>query len=134
MMINSVQTSIVFYFKGERFNPQIELNLNTYFQKDYDITNIYDLLAHDIGLDSYRHEYDVMVMEKITYSAPKGIAEDHVVDGDIDWISLEAAYHRAREYQAVQALAQVHFSEAELGANPKLMAAMMDVYQKTKKA
>jgi len=134
MMKNSVQVSLVFYFKGEKFNPQIELDLDTYFLKKYDIKSIYDLLAKHIGLDAYRHEYDVMVLEHLVYTEPTGIAEAFVHDEEIDWAGLMDAYKKAEEHKAIQALAQTHFSEEELEANPKLLAAMMDVYKKSNKA
>jgi len=134
IMKNSVQVSLVFYFKGEKFNPQFEMDLDAYFLRKYDIKTIYDLLGKSIGLDAYRHEYDVMVMEHIIYSSPKGLAKDFVHDGEMDWAGLTDAYKKAEEIKAIHDLAQTHFSKEELDANPKLLAAMKDVYKKSNKA
>ncbi len=128
-MNNRMKASLNFYFKGEKFEPSVTLDLDLYFQGHHDLGFIYDALAKSINIDEYRHEYDVMVMQDIIFSEPQGIAVDYVQDGQVDWFGLTQAWHDAVDLDILKPIANKFFNVENLQDDPKLAAALLAAYR-----
>ncbi|MCF6207986.1 MAG: hypothetical protein L3J61_01170 [Ghiorsea sp.] len=128
-MKHSVTIGVDFCFKGESFSPCITIDLDAHFQAQKDIGYIYDQLGKSIGLDVYRHEYDVMVMQDLRCKKAEGIAAQHVKDGQIDWQSLEEAWRQAFDLEMLKPIANKFFNVESLADEPKLAAALLAAYR-----
>ncbi len=128
-MDNSIKASLSFYFKGEHFEPSAVIDLDRYFQLQKDMGFIYDMLAKSMGLDEYRHEYDVMRCEDISFSDATGIAADFVCDGRLDWDRLEKAWQEQQDFMVLTPIANKFFNVENLKDDPKLAAALLAAYR-----
>ena len=128
-MKHSITIGVEFCFKGEVFSPCITIDLDAYFQAQKDIDYIYDQLGKSIGLDAYRHEYDVMVMQDLLCKKATGIAANYVEGGRIDWQSLEEAWQQVFDLEVLKPIANKFFNVESLEDEPKLAAALLAAYR-----
>jgi len=128
-MKHSLTIGVEFCFKGEVFSPCITIDLDAHFQAEKDIDYIYDQLGKSIGLDVYRHEYDVMVMQDLLCKKATGIAANHVEGGRIDWQSLEEAWQQVFDLEVLKPIANKFFNVESLEDEPKLAAALLAAYR-----
>lgn len=128
-MKHSVTIGVEFCFKGEVFSPCITIDLDAYFQTQKDIDHIYDQLGKSIGLDVYRHEYDVMVMQGLLCKKATGIAAQYVSGEQIDWQNLEEAWQKAFDLEVLKPIANKFFNVESLVDEPKLAAALLEAYR-----
>jgi len=128
-MPHRITASITFYFKGEKFHFSSDIDLNTWIQEQRDdLVMIYDKLATENGLDAYRHEYDVMVMEPLEFSQPKGLAIDFFDGENFDFDGFQAAWYNQATLSTLQNIAQKHLDITSLDEHPKLKAALLEAY------
>jgi len=131
-MNNTIQAtataSLSFDFRGQRFNPSIRADLHTMMVKQQDISHLYDLLGVSIGLDAYRHEYDVMVMHEITFSEPTGLVSAFIHNGRLDFGAFSAAWQQQRVHNAVQPIARKHLNIVDLNQHPDIRNALIECY------
>ena len=128
-MKTSVKASLQFYFKGEAFAPSVTIDLDAFFASGKATESCYADLARSIGLDNYRHEYDVMCCEEIVYADATGIAVNYVHDGAMDWQGLEQAWRKQGDVRAVGNIANKYFNVENMEAHPKLAAALLSAYR-----
>ncbi len=133
-MDSRITASIEFYFKGEKFTFSEEIDLETWLNEHQcELEPLYDILANRNGLDRYRYEYDVMVMEPIYFSHATGLAAKYTHDGNFD----ADVFIKAREQLAVlshiQSIAKKHLGIESLADHAKLKAALLDAYYHTNK-
>jgi len=121
-MKHSVTIGVEFCFKGEVFSPCITIDLDAHFQAQKDIDYIYDQLGKSIGLDVYRHEYDVMVMQDLLCKKATGIAAQYVSGDQIDWQNLEEAWQKVFDLEVLKPIANKFFNVEPLANEPKLAA------------
>ncbi len=118
-----------FYFKGEPFSSSVTIDLDEHFQAGRDVSHIYDMLAKEIGLDQYRHEYDVMVMQDLVCQSAEGIAAQYVENGQVDWQGLKEAWQKEADMMVLQPIANKFFNVESLEDEPKLAAALLEAYR-----
>ncbi len=112
MSQHTITASIEFYFKGERFFLSSTIDLTNWIQKHQaDMVYLYDTIALEHGLDQYRYEYDVMVMEPIQFAQPTGLACSFVQDGTFDIEGFQQAFQKV---QTLELLAPWVRKELEL--------------------
>ncbi len=128
-MKNSVRASMDFYFKGKQFSPSVVIDIDDYFKGHHNLEFIYRALAASLGMDEYRHEYDVMMLEDIVYSEPQGLVAGFVHDGQMDWQGLEKAWHDAMDIKVLTPIANKFFNVENLDDDPKLAAALLAAYR-----
>ena len=132
-MPHRITASITFYFKGEKFHFTSEINLNAWMQEQQgDLEAIYDKIAAENGLDRYRHEYDVMVMEALEFSQPTGLAIDFFDGEAFDFEGFQAAWGNQPTLSVLQTIAQKHLDITSLDEHPKLKAALLEAYHTNK--
>ncbi len=125
----SITASINFDFQGQNFKPSICVDLHTMMLKKQPIEHLYDLLAASIGLDPYRHEYDVMVMQEITFSEPSGLVCDFFLDGNLDFDGFVAAWQHQQILMAIQPIAQRHLNISDLSQHRDIQQALIESYK-----
>jgi len=132
-MNNTIQAtataSLSFDFRGQRFSPSIHIDLHIMMMKQQPIEHLYDLLGASIGLDAYRHEYDVMIMHEITFSEPAGLVSDFIINGTLDFDAFAEAWQKQRALDVVQPIARRHLDIADLDTHPDIRNALIESYQ-----
>ena len=128
-MNHRLTVGIEFYFKGEPFSSSVMIDLDEHFQAGRDVSHIYDMLAKEIGLDQYRHEYDVMMMQDLVCQSAEGIAAQHVENGQVDWQGLKDAWQKEADMMVLQPIANKFFNVESLADEPKLAAALLEAYR-----
>jgi len=132
-MNSRITASIEFYFKGEKFTFSEEINLAEWLSNAHgDIEELYDLLAEKNGLDRYRHEYDIMVMEPIRFSQATDLAAQYLHGNTFDIDGFMAMKKEKDITARLQAIAKEHLDIQSLEQHPKLKAALLDAYHAQK--
>jgi len=125
----SVTASLSFDFRGQRFTPSVRVDLHAMMVKKQPISHLYDLLGASIGLDAYRHEYDVMVMNDIIFSEPAGLACDFVNNGQLDFDAFSRAWQQQQTLTAIAPIARKHLNIDNLDQHPDIRNALIESYQ-----
>lgn len=126
---STVRASLSFDFRGQSFQPSIAIDLHTLISKQQQLDNLHDLLAASIGLDSYRHEYDVLMMEEIVFSEPTGLACEFISDGHLDFDAFSDAWHQQHILFAIQPIAERHLNISDLLQYPDIQQALIESYK-----
>jgi len=129
MSQNTLTANIIFYFKGEKFDFSAEIDLDEWLKKysggsEY----VYDVIAITNGLDRYRHEYDVMVMESVQFSHATGLAASYLEDGDFDVEAYQIGYEQEKTLVALDAIAKQYLDIDKLEEHPKIKSALLAAY------
>ncbi|MDQ6967491.1 MAG: hypothetical protein Q9M14_02260 [Mariprofundaceae bacterium] len=133
-MKNYISASIIFYFKGEKFSFSADVDVDSWLlvhQGDMEV--LYDTIATQNGLDRYRHEYDVMILEPVQFAQATGLAAQYICNGEFDIDGFLAARNKQTVMALLQPIAKKHLDIESLESNPKLQAALFDAYYANKK-
>jgi len=125
----TVIASINFDFRGERFTPSITVDLHGMMIKKQPLNYLYVPLSASIGLDDYRYEYDVMILEEIVFSDPTGLATDFVADGILDFDGFSEAWQEQQTISEVQPIAERHLNISDLNEHKALQQALVAAYK-----
>lgn len=132
-MKSTLETSIVaslsFCFRGRTFTPSIKIDLHQIMEKGQRLENIHHMLAVSMGLDVYRHEYDVLVMEEICFSNATGLACAFVEGHSFDIDAFMYAWQREYALHLLQPIAQKHLNILDLNQHLNIQRALVDAYQ-----
>jgi len=127
-MRNSVLASIEFSFKGVVHEAIAFIDLDLCLRHGEPMHYIYHAIAAENGIGSHTYEFDVMLMEPVEFSEPKGLAVHFLQDGQLDFDGLEAAWRAEKIDAILQPIALKHLGIAELGAHPDIKAALVEAY------
>ncbi|OIO73687.1 MAG: hypothetical protein AUJ57_03955 [Zetaproteobacteria bacterium CG1_02_53_45] len=125
----TVVASLEFDFRGERFSPGITIDLNRLMLRQGDLNGLHDMLAESIGLDAYRHEYDVMVLEDITFSEPTGLACKFVHEGHLNFDGFIQTWEREQILAAIRPIAAKHLDIDDLTKHEAIEKALIESYR-----
>jgi len=125
----SVTASLSFDFRGQTFKPAIEVDLHQVLSTQQDLNNLHHLLAASIGLDVYRHEYDVLIMQEIIFSQATGLAREFISDGKLDFNSFIAVWQQQQVLSAIHPIAQQHLDISDLSQHENIRKALIASYQ-----
>ncbi len=128
-MKNTVQARLAFDFRGEQFSACITIDLDAIMLKQGDLNGLYDMLADSIGLDAYRHEYDVMLMEDISFSEPTGLACKFVHDGQLNFDGFIETWEKQRILDVIQPIAERHLNISDLSNHRELETVLIECYR-----
>jgi len=131
---SSITASISFDFRGQHFTPSIRVDLHSFMLKKQHTVHLYDLLGASIGLDAYRHEYDVMVLEKIVFSDPAGLAGEFHTGNDLDFDGLSKAWQQQQIIAALQPIAQRHLDISDITQHRDIQNALIESYKAGQKS
>ncbi len=128
-MHNTILASIEFYFRGERHTPWAVINLDACMKHEEPMQQIYHILAAENGIGHYSHEFDVMIMEEISFSEPSGLAVDFFAEGTLDTGGLREAWQQEKTNSTLQSIALKHLGIENLDEHPTLKAALIEAFQ-----
>jgi len=125
----SITASINFDFKGQHFTPSVRVDLHSFMVKKQHTVDLYNLLGASIGLDAYRHEYDIMVLEPIIFSEPSGLACAFLSDGILDFDGFAQAWQQQQISATIQPIAQRFLGISDLNEHDKIKQALLASYR-----
>jgi len=126
---NGVTASLTFDFRGQTFNPNISVDLDKMMSTQQDLNNLHDLLAASIGMDCYRHEYDILIMSEIIFTNPTGLACAFVSSGRLNFDDFKPAWEQQQIIISIQPIAHQHLDILDLTQHPKIQAALIESYK-----
>ncbi len=131
-MNSSIDAEVTFDFQGIRHTPTVTVNLHRMMSRQHpdDSLYIYDLLAASIGMDQYRHEYDVMLMHPIRFSNPVGLACDFIQGTAFDFEGFADRWEQQQALHQVEPIAKSIMSISNLEQHPELRDALIACYRK----
>jgi len=125
----TVLASLEFDFRGEHFSPCVTVDLNALMLRQGDLNGLHDMLAESIGLDAYRHEYDVLVLEDITFSEPTGLACDFVHNGHLNFDGFIEKWEKQQILEAIRPIAAKHLEIDDLAKHEAIENALVESYR-----
>jgi len=127
--MNHVEASVEFYFKGQRFTPAAIIHLDECMRHEEPIEYIYKMLAAENAIGGYSHEFDVMIMEELTFDHATGLATGFVSDGKIDLEGFRKAWLEESTLKVLQPIASKYLAIDNLEDHPDIKAALLAAYQ-----
>jgi hypothetical protein len=127
-MKNQLTASVVFYFKGERHAPTIQLDLDELMRRRGNLDNLHHTIAVANGIDPYSYEYEMLMAEEIQFEQPEGVAVEFLHDGQFDVESFKAKWQEQQVMAAVRPIAEHCIGVTDLNTKPKLKAALIAAY------
>jgi len=128
-MKSNIQASLEFDFRGKRYAPSIIIDLDAIMQRQGDLNGLHDLLAASIGLDAYRHEYDVMMLEEIIFSEPTGLACSFVHDGRFNFDGFISSWGTLQIRTIIQPIAERHLNISDISKHKEIETALIESYK-----
>jgi len=128
-MSNYITASVEFYYKGEKFNASIELDLDQYLERGEEVPSLYPLLAQSLNLDLYSYEYEMMQAETIVYNNAKGLCVQFCHDGCFDFESFASAWLENSTLQKLSTIAKNYLSIDDLNTQPDIKKALLAAYK-----
>ena len=131
-MKNSIDASIEFHFKGERYSPSMTIDLDQFMSTPHEnhdrLAAIYLLLASGNNIDTYSYQYEIMLAGTIQFSNATGIASDYLCDGNFDLAGMETALNEQKIIGELQIIAKKYLSIEDLTEQPDLKTALIAAY------
>ncbi|OOZ40451.1 hypothetical protein BOW53_07715 [Solemya pervernicosa gill symbiont] len=128
-MKNSATATVHFYFKGEKFEPSIEVDFDKIIAMHGVIPALYTTIAKRNGIDSYSYEYEMMEAEPVTYSNATGVVTDFISEGQLDTEGFIAAWYEQRLMEKLATIAKQHLEIDNLEEQAALKAALSEAYR-----
>jgi len=128
-MKSSVQASLEFDFRGERYAPSITIDLDAMMHGQGSLNGLHDLLASSIGLDPYRHEYDVLILEDIIFSEPAGLACQFVHDGLLNFDGFIKTWETRKILAMIHPIAEKYLNISDLSKHKDIETALIESYK-----
>jgi hypothetical protein len=127
-MKNSVSASVEFYFKGERFAPSLQIDLDKLMQQEGGLDGLYHAIAVANGISVYSYEYEMMQGEEVHFDTPTGLACDFFHEGEFDIAGYSEMWHELQVLKRVRPIAEQCVGVTDLDGKPKLKAALIAAY------
>jgi len=129
-MKNRIAIRVEFHFKGKRHAPGAEINLDDIMERHSTLPPLHDIIAEKNGIDSYSHEYDVMLMEDVRISHAEGFVSEHILDGVLDIQGFERQWLEMKLERVLQAIADKHLHLENLDQHAGIRAALLEAYRR----
>ena len=124
-MANRIKLSCEFSFRGKRFTPTLELNLDEIMAQHRALPDLYPLLAERNNIGLYSYEYEMLEAETLSIQALEGWVADHINEQQFDEIGFEHQWHIRNAEAQLQAIIEKH----GLSSNIEILAALTEAYQ-----
>ncbi len=127
-MKNSVVASVEFYFKGERYAPSLQIDLDKLMQQEGAIERLHHTIAVANAIDAYSYEYEMMMAEDIHFDKATGLAAECMHGGQFDIEAFKVKWQELQVVEKVRPIAEQYVGVSDLDAKPKLKAALVAAY------
>lgn len=133
-MKNTIDVSLEFYFKGERYMPTASLDLDEHIRREGGLPRFHQILAKSNDIDLMSYQYEIMLEEEVRVTHAQGLVADFVTDGRLDEAGFLQAWHEQEMFEQLQAVAQQHLAIADLNNHPELKKALAAAFRLGKKS
>jgi len=128
-MKNSITATIQFDFKGERFTPSLEIDLDSHMESIGKLPDLHGLIAAANNIGIYSYEYEMLLAEDIKITDAKGMIEDYIVEGVLDTDTFESVWLEHKALQVVQAIVSKNMNLDDLQQHPEFIKTLLAVYK-----
>ena len=128
-MSNQITASVEFYFKGKKFSPAVELDIDQYMRTSGKLPVLYPLLARSINIDPYSYEYEMLEAEPVLFNNASGLIAQYIEAGVLDFDAFKIAWTETQALEKLQAIAQENLGVADIEQQPELKNALLQAYQ-----
>ena len=128
-MKNSITATIAFDFKGERFTPSLEIDLDSHMESIGKLPDFHGLIAAANNIGIYSYEYEMLLAEEITITDAQGIIKDYIVDGILDAEAFESVWLEHTALQIIQTIVDKNMNLADLQKHPEFIKTLLAVYK-----
>lgn len=128
-MKNIITATIVFYFKGVKFSPELTLELDTYMQSGKSVPNLYPLIANENNIDLYSYEYEMMQAEPIQITHAEGLVANYIVDGTLDIEAFKIAWGDQQVITTIEYVVDQHGIGDIIQQHPQLKTVLFEIYK-----
>jgi len=127
--MNLVEACIEFSFKGEYYVLSAIIELDQCMRSEDTLPEIYRRLAAENGIGIHSHEFDMMIMEPLTFRHATGLAASFVHDGNFDIEGFRQAWLEQKVIETLKPIAKKYLDIDELDQHPHIKAALIAAYQ-----
>jgi hypothetical protein len=127
MQVNTIRARLTFAFKGEDIALESIIDLDRC--DDEAAPDFHQWLARAGNIDPYSYQYEVLESEGIAFDQPTGLAVACCAEACFDWTAFVALRREARDLEVVRVIAMKTLGVADLGADPRLKAALLAAYR-----
>jgi len=128
-MHNHITVSVEFYFKGEKFSPSIELDIDQHMRSSGKLPALHPLLARSINIDPYSYEYEMLEAEPVLFSKASGLIAQYVEAGVLDFDAFKTAWTETHALEKLQKIALENMGVTDIERQPDLKNALLEAYQ-----
>jgi len=128
-MKSTATASLEFDFRGQRYKPAISIDLDAIMQRQGNLNGLHDLLATSIGLDSYTHEYDVLIMEEIIFSEATGLACQFIHEGRFNFDGFIGVWETQKILSIIHPIAEKHLNISDNSHHKNIEKALIESYK-----
>ena len=132
-MKNTIDVSLEFYFKGERYAPTAHIELDEVISREGGLPQLHQILAKRNNIDLMSYQYEIMLEEEVLVTDAQGLVADFVSEGGLNEAAFVQAWYEQKMFEQLQAIAQQHLAVNDLQADPALKAALVAAFQLGKK-
>ncbi len=127
-MKNTVNASVEFYFKGERYTPSATIDLDEALENTGDLPDFYLLLAKHNDIDLHSYHYEVMLLGPLQFTQAEGMVASFLVDGKLDEDGFKQAWRKYKILDQLRAIAERNLGIDNLEQHPGLKKSLLEAY------
>ena len=128
-MANKIIASLTFYFKGEKYIPSVELDLDILMQRYHGLPSLHEILAAENNIDSYSYQYEMLLGENIQFSHAEGDAIAFLNNGEFDQAAYEHFWLQKNILNQLQKIMHTELDIDNIEQHPKLIQAMLAAFE-----
>jgi len=127
--MNVVEAGVEFSFKGQYYVLSAIIELDQCMRAAEPLVEIYRQLAAENGIGIHSHEFDMMIMEPLTFRHATGLAADYLHDGKFDIEDFRRAWLEQQVIETLRPIARQYLNIDDLDQHPRIKAALIAAYQ-----
>ncbi len=127
--MNLVEASVEFSFKGKIYALSAVIELDQCMRSEDPLPEIYRRLAAENGIGVHSYEFDMMIMEPLSFHHASGLAEAFVHDGNFDIEAFRKAWLEQQVIEILKPIAKQYLDIDDLDQHPRIKAALIAAYQ-----
>jgi len=128
-MKNIITASIAFDFKGKRYTPSIEVELDAYMQSIGKLPDLHGLIAAQNNIGIYSYEYEMMLAEDIRFTNAQGMVTKYIVDGILNSEAFESAWQKHETLQEIRTIVEKNMGINDLQQHPEFEKTLLEIYK-----
>ena len=128
-MKNSVRVTILFSYRGIKYQPSALIDFDSYLLGDKTIPEFFQIVARENNIDRYSYEFEVMEMGIYMFTEATGLAKQFCTKDSFDLKGFSEAWMQQRVIKQLSLIAQQQLAINDLEQHEDLTTALMQAYQ-----